>query len=169
MTFPNEEYFYGECHRPPLAQATYRRAANGSRDTDLIFDPSAVAEIDLRDWLEERLGPLAHLDIKAAAPPEPPAPSPPAPPRPDPDKASQPQGENVPVRPEEAIVLTAATRLAALSRRLDFVRPPSITADGLAAVQETPWRDRQALARAARAAEAGGRHRPSLQQAEGAR
>ena len=98
VTFPNEEYFYGECHRPPLARATYRRAANGSRDADLIFDPSAVAEIDLRDWLEERLGPLARLDLEPLPPEQPP--SVPTRPDPDPDEPTLPQSEGVPLTSE---------------------------------------------------------------------
>ncbi len=42
----------------------------------------------------------------------------------------------------------AAARLAALSQRLEFVRPPRAHGDGLDLVREAPWRDRQAAARA---------------------
>ncbi len=67
-TNPNREYSIGECP-PLLRRATYCRTGQGARPATLIFDPEAVP--DLRDWLEERLGPLASLEIQPA-PPEPP-------------------------------------------------------------------------------------------------
>jgi putative DNA primase/helicase len=88
VTSPIEVFFLGECY--PLQRATYCRAGQGARPAELVFDPSAVP--DLRDWLEERLGPLARLEIEPQ--PERPAP-PPATPRPDsnPNERPPPQGD----------------------------------------------------------------------------
>ena len=85
-TFPKEEYSLGEC--PRLLRATYQKAGERMRPAELLFDPSAVP--DLRDWLEERVGPLARLKIEA--PPPPPEPSPL---RPGPN--SSPNGPNPPL------------------------------------------------------------------------
>ena len=70
-----EDLSHGECHAP-LRRATYQRAGAGKRPASLTFDPTAVLEDDLHDWLEERVGPLAWLKVE---PPPPPAPEPPRP------------------------------------------------------------------------------------------
>jgi hypothetical protein len=50
-------------------------------------------------------------------------------------------------QPPDAGALPPASRLEALSRRLEFVRPPRAHGDGLDLAREAPWRDRQAFAR----------------------
>ena len=81
-TNPNREYSIGECPAP-LRRAAYQRAGAGKRPASVTFDPAAVPEDELRDWLEERVGLLAWLKVE---PPPPPLPEPPKPaPEPDPD------------------------------------------------------------------------------------
>ena len=53
----------GGCHAP-LRRATYQRAGTGKRPASLVFDPTAV--VDLRSWLEERIGPLARFEPEEA-------------------------------------------------------------------------------------------------------
>ena len=65
----------GECHAP-LRRATYQRAGAGKRPACLTFDPAAVPEAELRDWLEERVGPLAWLKMEPSPPPMPEPPRP---------------------------------------------------------------------------------------------
>jgi hypothetical protein len=52
------------------------------------------------------------------------------------------------VQADEPAVMPPASRLEALVRRLEFVRPPRAHGDGFDLVRELPWRDRQAVARA---------------------
>ncbi|WP_052215198.1 toprim domain-containing protein [Belnapia sp. F-4-1] len=65
-----------------------------------------------------------------------------------PDPAVIEAGPDAPWSCLGASLAPAAARLAALSRRLELVRPPRAHGDGLDLAREAPWRDRQAAARA---------------------
>jgi putative DNA primase/helicase len=66
-TFSIRELSNGEC--PPLRQAVYQRAGARQRPAGLVFDPHAVPPDKLRDWLEDKLGPLTVLEVNPPAAP----------------------------------------------------------------------------------------------------
>lgn len=66
-TSPYRESSKGEC--PPLVRVTYQREGERQRPASLLFDPAAVPPVDLRGWLEDRLGMLAMLEVEEAPPP----------------------------------------------------------------------------------------------------
>jgi len=56
-----DDSLYGNVPHFGLRRASYRLTGQGRETASLIFDPALV--LDLRRWLEERVGPLAMLEI----------------------------------------------------------------------------------------------------------
>lgn len=150
----------------PLRRAAYRRTGAGTRATILTFDPAVVPPDELRDWLEERVGPLARFDLADQPTPDPSLPveaarTPPEPVselgsyRPTSKAAEAPPGPPEPVpgppapSPAAHEALAARMRqqrlqLAALAERLEAARPRQAWG-----VRKIDWQAWEASAQAA--------------------
>jgi putative DNA primase/helicase len=167
--FPLKEIPKGGINAP-RSLARYQREGAGRRPAAAWADPAAVP--DLAQWLQDRLGPLARVALvashamegagKAAEPigdvpganVRPRAPAPAGGPAVAVEPASAARAAETSMRPQPILAqrmltqMPACERLAALSARLDAVKPPRIYGDGFDIIRDDDWRRRCEAARA---------------------
>jgi hypothetical protein len=144
-------FLFGEC--PYLIRANYRRVGQRGRATPAVIradapDPRAALEsvVGPVDWfeIEQAAEPAAEaapepvntlVSQTGAAPPEPAAQAPPA-------EVAPPAAEPGEDLDQQQRIIAFAGRLADLSSRLDYARPPHRWGDVVDVTREQAWRAR---------------------------